>query len=283
MSRSVLGQSSLESAARILLVDPHNMYRAGLRTFLADRMPSAEILDSSDLVQGLSKTLIKDSIHLILMDMDPSSYHSLEVLKQAFDIASQTRFAVISELDARANILASLAAGFHGFISKHQFDDDILNAIRDIMSGRIYVPPLLARAEQPNAQVDPIEKEAPPSISLDSDADLLRLTPRQREVLSYLALGMSNKEIARALHIAEATTKVHAAALLRALRARNRTEAAFKAGKLIQSLNNSQPASLDPPPPATVREDAHTLPLRLIKAKPVAQTNGALRRRGLLD
>jgi DNA-binding NarL/FixJ family response regulator len=259
------------------------MYRAGLRTFLADRMPSAEILDSSDLVQGLSKTLIKDSIHLILMDMDPSSYHSLEVLKQAFDIASQTRFAVISELDARANILASLAAGFHGFISKHQFDDDILNAIRDIMSGRIYVPPLLARAEQPNAQVDPIEKEALPSISLDSDADLLRLTPRQREVLSYLALGMSNKEIARALHIAEATTKVHAAALLRALRARNRTEAAFKAGRLIQSLNNSQPASLDPPPPATVREDAHTLPLRLIKAKPIAQANGALRRRGLLD
>ena len=98
-----------------------------------------------------------------------------------------------------------------------------------------------------------------------------------------MALGMSNKEIARALHIAEATTKVHAAALLRALRARNRTEAAFKAGKLIQSLNNSQPASLDPPPPATVREDVHTLPLRLIKAKPVAQTNGALRRRGLLD
>ncbi|MEN3381104.1 MAG: hypothetical protein V7608_1148 [Hyphomicrobiales bacterium] len=283
MSRLVLGQSNCESAPRILIVDPHNMYRAGLRNFLADRMPSAEILDSSDLVQGLSKTLVKDSIQLILMDLDPLSYHSLEVLKQAFDIASQTRFAVISELDARANILASLAAGFHGFISKHQVDDDILNAIRDIISGRIYVPPSLARAEQPNAPVDPIEKEALPSISLDSDADLLRLTPRQREVLSYLALGMSNKEIARALHIAEATTKVHAAALLRALRARNRTEAAFKAGKLIQSLTNSPPLSLDPPPPATVREDAHTLPLRLIKAKPVVQTSAALRRRGLLD
>ncbi len=283
MSRSVLGQSELELAPRILVVDPHNMYRAGLRTFIADRMPNAEVLDASDLAQGLSRILVRDSIHLILMDLDPSSYHSLEVLKQAFDIPSKTRFAIISELDARANILASLAAGFHGFISKHQFDDDILDAIRDIMSGRIYVPPSLATAEQPNAQVDSSEREAPPSISLDSDADILRLTPRQREVLSYLALGMSNKEIARALHIAEATTKVHAAALLRALRARNRTEAAFKAGKLIQSLKNSQPAGLDPPPPATVREDGHTLPLRLIKAKPVVQTSGALRRRGLPD
>jgi DNA-binding NarL/FixJ family response regulator len=177
--------------------------------------------------------------------------------------------------------LASLAAGFHGFISKHQFDDDILNAIRDIMSGRIYVPPLLARAEQPIAQVDSSEKEAPPAISLDSDADLLRLTRRQQEVLSYLALGMSNKEIARALHIAEATTKVHAGALLRALRARNRTEAAFKAGQLIQSLKMSPPAILEQPPPANIREDGQTLPLQLIKAKPVVQANRAFRRRGL--
>jgi DNA-binding NarL/FixJ family response regulator len=283
MSISVLGQSELELAPRIVVVDPHNMYRAGLRTFIADRMPNAEVLDASDLAQGLSRILVRDSIDLILMDLDPSSYHSLEVLKQAFDISSKTRFAIISERDARANILASLAAGFHGFISKRQLDDDILDAIRDIMSGRIYVPPSLATAEQPNAPVASGEKEAPPSVSLDSDADILRLTPRQREVLSYLALGMSNKEIARALHIAEATTKVHAAALLRALRARNRTEAAFKAGKLIQSLKHSQPARSDQPPPATVREDGHTLPLRLLKARPVAQTNGALRRRGLLD
>jgi DNA-binding NarL/FixJ family response regulator len=279
MSRSVLGQSKLESTPRILVVDSHNMYRAGLRTFIGDRMPNAEILDSGDLAHGLSKVLVTDSIHLILMDLDPSRYHSLEVLKQAFNIPLKTRFAIISDLDARANILASLAAGFHGFISKHQIDDDILDAVRDIMSGRIYVPPLLARAEQLNVQVDSTEKEAPPSISLNSDADLLRLTPRQREVLSYLALGMSNKEIARALHIAEATTKVHAAALLRALRARNRTEAAFKAGKLIQSLKQPQPANMDPPPPAAVREGGHTLPLRLIRAEPVAQANGAFRRR----
>src|ERR1700712_4470758 len=127
MSRSVLGRSELESAPRILIVDPQSIYRAGLRAFLADRMPNAEILDSSDLAQGLSKSGAKDVIHLILMDLDPASYHSLEVLKQAFAISSVTRIAIMSDLDARANILAGLAAGFHGFISKHQFDDDILD------------------------------------------------------------------------------------------------------------------------------------------------------------
>lgn len=59
------------------------------------------------------------------------------------------------------------------------------------------------------------------------------MTRRQREILPLLAQGMSNKEIARELSIAEGTSKIHTAALLRALCARNRTEAAFIAAKLV--------------------------------------------------
>jgi DNA-binding NarL/FixJ family response regulator len=71
--------------------------------------------------------------------------------------------------------------------------------------------------------------------ALSTEVDVLKLTKRQREVLTLLAGGLSNKEIARALHIAEATTKIHMAALLRGLGARNRTEAAFKAANLVRS------------------------------------------------
>jgi DNA-binding NarL/FixJ family response regulator len=120
-----------------------------------------------------------------------------------------------------------LAAGFHGFISKHQSDTDILAAITDILSGRIYVPSSLAEVG------NGARRATPPALS--TEADVLKLTKRQREVLSLLARGRSNKEIARALEIAEATTKIHMAALLRALGVRNRTEAAFKAGNLINS------------------------------------------------
>ena len=70
---------------------------------------------------------------------------------------------------------------------------------------------------------------------LTTEVDLPKLTKRQREVLSLLAGGKSNKEIARVLGIAEATTKIHMAALLRALGVRNRTEAAFKAANLVRS------------------------------------------------
>jgi DNA-binding NarL/FixJ family response regulator len=133
----------------------------------------------------------------------------------------------MSSSDTRTDILASLAAGFHGFISKHQSDTDILAAITDILSGRIYVPSSLAEVG------NGARRATLPTLSTGADA--LKLTKRQREVLSLLARGRSNKEIARALEIAEATTKIHMAALLRALGVRNRTEAAFKAGNLINS------------------------------------------------
>ena len=70
---------------------------------------------------------------------------------------------------------------------------------------------------------------------LSTEANVLKLTKRQREVLALLARGKSNKEIARDLNIAEATTKIHMAALLRVLGVRNRTEAAYRAGNLVDS------------------------------------------------
>jgi DNA-binding NarL/FixJ family response regulator len=68
-----------------------------------------------------------------------------------------------------------------------------------------------------------------------------KLTPRQRDVLPLLAKGMSNKEIARALNIAEATTKIHAASLCRILGVRNRTEAALAARELLHKQNETRP------------------------------------------
>ena len=103
------------------------------------------------------------------------------------------------------------------------------------------MPATLAEAGNGDALSSQFDREALPKHSMEADA--LKLTKRQCGVLSLLARGLSNKEIARALDIAEATTKIHLGALLRALRVRNRTEAAFKAAKLISSteLSRSSP------------------------------------------
>jgi DNA-binding NarL/FixJ family response regulator len=251
-------------ALRVLIIDVHSVYRAGLRSVFAEKMPGAEVFEAHSLADGLAKISLIEPSGLALIDLDLPSVRSLDVLKRAFEAHPRTRFAILSASDSRENILASLAAGFHGFISKHQFDGDILDAISDIASGRIYVPPLLARAENTHLP-DLNGEESLPAIA--SGGDILRLTPRQREVLSHLALGKSNKEIGRALHIAEATTKVHAAALLRALGARNRTAAAFKAGRLLESFDRSPPLSPNSTPASIVREDERMLKLRLMEAR----------------
>jgi DNA-binding NarL/FixJ family response regulator len=116
-----------------------------------------------------------------------------------------------------------MGAGFHGFIHKLQSDDEWITAVNDLLSGRIYVPRWVAEGDVKKSDVLP---------SADIRINRLRLTPRQREIVPLLAQGMSNKEIARHLHIAQGTTKIHTAALLRALGARNRTEAAFLAATL---------------------------------------------------
>jgi DNA-binding NarL/FixJ family response regulator len=217
---------------RILIFDEHSVYRTGLRSLICVQMPRAEVLEASSLIQALS--LIQDgALDLVLVGVDSVSGGLLDPLKAARDAAPASRFAIMSASDTRADILASLAAGFHGFISKHQSETDILAAIDDILSGRIYVPWSLAQAgdalgSRPGGEAAP---------TLPCEADRLKLTTRQREVLCLLAGGKSNKEIARALDIAEATTKIHLAALLRALGVRNRTEAAFKAGKLVNATD----------------------------------------------
>ena len=213
--------------ARILVLDEHGVYRSGLCALISTQMPQAQVHAAKSRIEALVQ--IQEGIFdLVLLGLDLSNSETVDMLKVAREASAATRFAIISASDTRGDILATLAAGLHGFISKHQSDAEILGAIDDILSGRTYVPCSLAEAS-----VSQGDREATPFRS--TEADLSKLTKRQREVLQLLVRGMSNKEIARALEIAEATTKIHMAALLRALGARNRTEAAHIAGNIIKT------------------------------------------------
>ena len=217
---------------QILVVDEHGIYRTGLCHLLRAGLPRADVLDANNLNEALSQ-MRNRVFDLVLVGTGQSGIGTLDILKTAREASPSTRFAIVSASDTRADILAALAAGFCGFISKHQSDAEILAAISDILSGQIYVPATLAETGNGGALSSRFHREALPALS--TEADVLKLTKRQREVLSLLARGLSNKEIARTLAIAEATTKIHMAALLRGLGVRNRTEAAFKAANLVRS------------------------------------------------
>jgi DNA-binding NarL/FixJ family response regulator len=216
--------------ALILVIDEHGLFRRGLRELIQANVRYSRVAEAADVAAGVS--MLKSGRHfdLVLLGCSSVVRQSLTSLKEACSSNSLTRLAIVSTSSARTDVLSCLSAGFHGFVSKSLADEDILAAINDLLSGRIHVPNWLADcANRP---------EAVPTVDIGQDR--FRITRRQNEVLSLLKQGMSNKEIAHVLNIAESTTKIHTCAVLRALGARNRTEAAFKAANLSETDNKPQ-------------------------------------------
>lgn len=233
---------------RILIVDNHGVYRKGLRVALEPHLPGCHFLEA-DSLQVARKEFDPDGVlDLVLVDVDAPevSPDSIRSLREAYP---KTRILAMSATTSRTSILDSLESGSSGFVSKSQPDDEIIAAIKDILSGRIYVPVMLSQVDGPSISTGAIRNNYPasPWTVRSIDPERQRLTPRQREILPLLAKGMSNKEIARALNIAEGTTKIHASGLLRVLGVRNRTEAAAAARDYIgwDGLVMAQTVELD--------------------------------------
>ena len=154
---------------RILVVDEQAVYRAGLRELIAAKIPRVEVIEASCLVRALSCELRSNTFDLVLLGADLSNSAALDTLKAAREALPATRFTIVSAAGTRADILASLAAGFHGVISKRQSDTDILSAITDILSGRIYVPESLAALGEGDAFSSQSYRETPPTLLTEAD------------------------------------------------------------------------------------------------------------------
>ena len=221
---------------RILVLDEHAIYRTGLCSLICARVPCVEVIEANSLVQGLSQ--LRNSIFdLVLVGVGLSSFGPLNPLKAACEASPATRFAIIScvghaggysrQFGRRISWLHFEASVRHRYSCRHH--------ATSCPGEFMFLRPLLRRL--PKSAMGQGAATLP-----TLSTDVLKLTKRQREVLSLLTRGKSNKEIARALDIAEATTKIHMAALVRVLGVRNRTEAAYKAAKLavLPELNSPE-------------------------------------------
>ena len=185
---------------RILIVDDHHLYRKALRSALESLVAETQVLEA-DSLESARKRLDPDGcIYLTLIELRAPGVVSMEALRWLHECYPKTRFAAMTALGTRADIVCSLDAGLHGFIPKSQSDNEILNAVKDMLSGRVYVPVSLTQAgdRTVNASGAQIYNVGPRPAR--TKARLNELTRRQHEVLPLLARGMSNKEIARTLH-----------------------------------------------------------------------------------
>lgn len=215
---------------RILVADEHALYRTGLRTILQVALPEAEFLEAENL-DGLIRSLTEEQpIHLALVSLSLTGARGPQIIWDFKRASTTTRYVAISSNGTFDHVLHYVAEGFYGFISKLQRDDEIVEAVRDVLAGRLAIPrgliPFGSTAEGRSREISPRR--------VGSQQDPFGLTRRQKDVLALLADGLSNREIAQALHIAEPTAKIHVSALMRTLNVRNRTEAAVLAKDLIR-------------------------------------------------
>ncbi len=210
------------SKTSALIADDHGLYRVGLRMLLEDRLGVTEVIEVGGFDEALDRLADTPSIKLALFDLSMPGMGgpaSLAVVRTSYP---ELRVAVISGLEDRANIDATLAHGLHGFVPKSLSDERIVAALKDVMAGKVFVPSVTA------AKAVPAPVPAPgPGAAMEG------LTPRQRDVLAGIVRGLANKEIARELDIAEGTVKIHLAALFSHFDVRNRTELATRAQRLM--------------------------------------------------
>lgn len=205
-----------------LIADDHGLYRVGLRMLLEDRLGVTEVIEVGGFDEALDRLADTPSIKLALFDLSMPGMGgpaSLAVVRASYP---DLRVTVISGLEDRANVDATLAHGLHGFVPKSLSDDRIVAALKDVMAGKVFVPSVTA------AKSVPMPASAP-----GQGTAMEGLTPRQRDVLAGIVRGLANKEIARELDIAEGTVKIHLAALFSHFDVRNRTELATRAQRLM--------------------------------------------------
>ena len=206
---------------RILLIDDHTLFRAGLSDLLTRRKIEVVAAVGSG-AEGLEHAN-KEELDIVLLDMRMPQMDGISVLKKLKEDQPDLPVAMLTTSSDESDLVGALRNGAQGYLLKDMEPDDLVVALRDIISGKTVVAPdlapVLASAVQGESQAQKEEKEDPFAV----------LTPREFEILTLLAEGQSNKVIARNLGISDGTVKLHVKAILRKLNISSRITAAVMA------------------------------------------------------
>ena len=184
---------------KILIVDDHALIRDALRGVLKELAQDATVLEAADSRQATRLIEANPDLHLILLDLNLPDRNGFAVLADLRRQHATISLVVLSASEDRDSILKAIDLGALGFIPKSAPHDVIVNALRLVFSGGVYIPP------EALAHRDPAVKTAAQRSS-KSPADC-GLTERQMEVLALMMEGKSNKAISRMLDVAEPTVK----------------------------------------------------------------------------
>jgi DNA-binding NarL/FixJ family response regulator len=200
------------SEPRVLIVDDHQLFRAGVR---AELDPLLDVVGEAGGVTDAVEAIRRLEPEVVLLDVHMPDGGGVEVIRRiAAELERPPRFLALSVSDAAEDVIAVIRAGARGYVTKNISGDELADAVRRVQGGDAVFSPRLA-----GFVLDAFAGPGPqPETELDA------LTPREREVLQHIARGYMYKEIALRLDISPKTVEAHVSSVLRKLQLSSRHE-----------------------------------------------------------
>jgi NarL family two-component system response regulator LiaR len=218
---------TLGNTIRVLIVDDHAIVRQGLRTFLElqDGAPlPIEVVGEA--INGLDAVDLANRLQpdIVLLDIVMPEMDGIQATSRIIECSPSSRVIILTSFGEEDRVLPAIRAGAQGYLLKDIPPRELVQAVRDAYLGRVQLHPDVARKLMAAAAA----KEQPHAASSNEISEE-SLTEREREVLSLIAEGRNNREIAEQLVISEKTVKTHVSNILNKLHLDDRTQAAIYA------------------------------------------------------
>jgi DNA-binding NarL/FixJ family response regulator len=223
---------------KILIADDHRLVIEAVKAKLSELEPAIDFVLAMSVDELLS--CASDDLDLAVIDLNMPGAEGQAHVEEIRRRHPAVPVIVLSGYEDPTVMRSALEVGVLGFIPKAYSPEVMISAVRLVLAGGVYVPPMMLSAVPPGIVPGVAPVAADPAAPRGSNAQTLEhlrkvLTERQVEVLQLLSQGKPNKLIGRSLGISEGTVKIHLAAIFRALNVRNRTEAVVAAQTLTEA------------------------------------------------
>ncbi len=198
---------------RVLIVDDHALIRRGLSDLLA-AAEGIEVVGATTDGALAAAAVTELEPDIVLMDLSMPGVDGIDATRAVLSVRPETKVIMLTSFSENARILAALEVGAIGYLLKDTEPEDIIKALRDAAEGGVTLSPKAARALLPGNR-------------LTGHGGAGALSAREREVLSLVAVGLTNRSIARRLTISEKTVKSHLTRVFTVLEVSDRTSAAL--------------------------------------------------------
>lgn len=212
----------IEKTISVMISDDHVLMREGLKQLIELEKDIVVVCQAKDGNETIEKVL-KYKPDVLLLDINMPNLNGIDALRRLKDLGVETKVIILTIHDDKEYLLETMKMGADGYVLKDSDADSLIKAIRDVKEGKTYIQPSIASI---------LKEELNGNSEKDEEFRKIEsLTNREYEVLTLIAEGLNNKDIAEKLYISEKTVKNHVSSIFKKLEVNDRIQAAIFAFK----------------------------------------------------